>query len=1134
MELKVSQNNLNMAKRIVRKMNRKKAIPVYFQKNQASVSQILVVANYKRRIRELVKNNKELACTLQEVRCRVADQERALAEYNRESTKMMYVKTKVRDMVATVQKLVTDLDEVSNNMDGKTCDFLKSYSSSHDEVRLKIRVPSITTIEESASTSIIETDLSKEESINFEDAVRSVGTESKLRSITIPRQEISIPETSNPPLLLSTEAKSHDNSSQSLKERLRVSNFLECPDSSSLEFSSTPPRPVILPILTLKSSPNSLDPLQHQSQNALSPVKKSPKVTTSKIPRRTPTCRTTDPLPVPLNHFNRRETFVVKGIDNEPQIPLASADRRGTFVLNPAGGNCINERRATYLVPVQPEEDPVPTPPKVLETNPKVIVPNETVLLCEDMELTEIIPAQNQQCFPFQKAWNGETEVEGSGLIGKFLVPIDNLTAIADAKLDNPVLPIQLEMPKCEPTIKSSLNKDKQTTVLKKVCRNKISNTTNILSENKSFKSSVDGIMKEIDVAEPSANEKLLVIAKDTSFVESNVVGKSETLKSVPITHEQIQYPNLIKECDIQSVIYKNKLSEEKLSENVLNSEIENMPSKRKSRVSSLTKKKSGSAKKSDRISDAKAIRMSSKNQTARSSKSPYQSRRSCKKQSVNYDKFFDSDCDDLEDNFDEDFVVKKQFSCKIGRKIINPNNKKGFVFTKQQDSDKNIASNSNTDTSPDMETNEVNNIFNFSASSEAEKSPVKKPKKKSYKSKKSILPKIRKSDIKHPHTDKENSPDFNKTQDDISKIKRKIEVMPRKSILSSNKDLFNSQQSTESNRKSVRFTLNCDVDINDSNNSSFEINLVSNNLESGKELGEHLLENDHKSEENELDPEKKYCSNDMKNEKTKVKKTFSGISKRRSRKRSTLDDDFLSDLDNTLVSRGTLSKEKEASVDFVTEEPTEIYNVNDLMKPIKPETSKNNYPIEKKNLENQDICNKKDDLSMKNVLGEVQPDHFNDVTLNKKVLTLANRKCNPITNNKVLKLDILTCNNTTELWNSKNLPLTENSNPAEKHNDLGVGKKVEKSKPKRSRKRVKNENDDPNSENIRNVKSDVANKHSSVDLEPLPVLQNCGVPDVLCTANPMAVLDTEGKRPRRSRPVKSFKEPSLIEKMRR
>ncbi|GFR15964.1 hypothetical protein TNCT_244771 [Trichonephila clavata] len=78
-----------MAKKTGKKINRKKAIPLYFQKNQASVSQILIASNYKRRIKELIRNNKELACSLQEVKQRVADQEKALAQYNRESTKMM-------------------------------------------------------------------------------------------------------------------------------------------------------------------------------------------------------------------------------------------------------------------------------------------------------------------------------------------------------------------------------------------------------------------------------------------------------------------------------------------------------------------------------------------------------------------------------------------------------------------------------------------------------------------------------------------------------------------------------------------------------------------------------------------------------------------------------------------------------------------------------------------------------------------------------------------------------------------------------------------------------------------------------------------------------------------------------------
>ncbi|GFY39335.1 uncharacterized protein TNIN_389541 [Trichonephila inaurata madagascariensis] len=1263
-----------------------------------------VAANYKRRIKDLVRSNKELARSLQDVRCRVADQGKTLALYNQESTKMMYIKTKIKDMVSTVQKLVTDLDEVSSYMDGKTFDFLKSCSSSHDDIRLKILVPNITTIEESASTSTLEANISKDERINYEDAIGSVDAESKLKTRTSPRQNL-ITEICHLP----TQAVSQDFSNLSGNERPRVSKSPEHPDSSSVDISKTPQPPVIPQNFRLRSfaaSQNFLDHLKLHSRDTPSPstVQKSPKVTTSKIPRKIPTSTSIDyPQPsVPLNQFSRRETFTVRSIDDEPQIPVLSTDRRGTFLLNPVENNQLNVRRATFLIPVQPK-DPIPSPPKETETNPEVIVRNETIFLCEDMELTEILPVQNQ-FLPFQKVCNGEMESEGFAPIKKSPNVVDNLTSIAakqisvNTELEKSDSAGQHEMPKLEPIIKPCLNNCNQTMDLEKVYHNKVSSISNILSEDKEFELSMKGINKEIDIAKPCMDEKLLIAAKDNVFIDSNIISQSETIKSVPTTDEQIQEPKLIEECDVKSVLDKNKLLEEKLLEKDLISDIESVSSKKKSRVSSLAKKKSGSTKlRSDRISDKKARPTNCKNQSTRSSKSPCQSRRSCKKQSMDFNKSSDSVDDEFDDNFAEDFTERKQYSYKLGRKIINPNNKRTFLFTRVKSINQSIPTDTITSASSDVAANEDNNIFDFSASSEAEKSPVMKPKKQSRKAKKSILPKKNSSSNKHFHTDKEvKEKDIN--LDEVFETKKKAKIMPRKSILCINKD-FNSQQSSQSDRKSVRFTLKNVESTKDSSNSSFEINLASNEIELNKEIEgpvEQLSENCHKSKDKKLHSKKKYSpgrrsslkatgtimkntnikitnskkqsyssrsdssesnleiigiheekntkvsqklktsnkgiklneddhvylgnseksnseqsvekepvitqensskvmsktesdlnidgkinqspnENDIKikktklkrtfsgvstrssrkrstlddglsdlddaifsrgtlsketkendiKKKTKVKRTFSGVSNRSSKKRSTLDDDFLSDLDDAILSRGTLSKETKMPDNFIVEGATESYDVNNFMKLDAEKTSKKSNLLEEKALHNQGISSKKDNLNMKNVLEEIQPDNFSDVTQVKKILAVAKKKCDPkMSHNKVLKLDILT-----ELCNSKNL----SNNAAEKCNVPGVEKNVEKSKSKKCRKRIRNENEDPNSVNVRNVKSNVLNKDMSEDLEPLPLLQNRCASDIPCSTSPLVIPDgDEGRRSRRTRPVKSFKEPNLHTKLRR
>ncbi|GFW96011.1 uncharacterized protein TNCV_957261 [Trichonephila clavipes] len=761
----INQNNFKMVKRTGKKINRKIPIPFYFRKSQASVSQILIASNYKRRIKQLIRNNKELSRSLQEVRCRVAVQERALAVYNQESTKKMYIKTKIKDMVTTVLNLLTDLYEVSSYMDGKTFDFVKDSSSSHD-VRLKILKPNITTIEESTSPSTIKADISKDERINYENVIESVDAESKLKTRTSPRQNL-ITEICH----LQTQAVLQDFSDLNESERPRVSKSPEHPDSSSADVYKTLQPPAILPNLRRSSSAasqNFLDLLKLQSRDtpSSSTVQKSSKVTTSKIPRRIPTSTSIDysQPSVPLNQFSRRETFVVGSIDDEPQIPVLSTDQRGTLLLNP------------------------------------------------------------------------------------------------------------------------------------------VENT-----------------------------------------------------------------------------------------------------------------------------------------------------RRSCKKQSIDFNKSSDSVDDEFDDNFAEDFTERKQFSLKPERKIINPNNKRTFVFTKKQNLNQNIPSNSITSASSDVATNKDNNIFDFSASSETEKSPVMKPKKQSRKAKKSILLKKNSCSNKHSHTDMEVK-EKGINLDEVFETKKKAKIISRKSILCINKD-FNSQQSSQSGRKSVRFILKNAESTKDSSNSSFEINLASSEIELNEIDGpvEQLSEDCHKSKDKKLHYKKKYspgrCSslkatgtvikntnikitnskkqssyssisdylesnleieipeekntkvsqklktsnqdikinkddcvylgnseksnfeqsvenelvitqenyskmmsktesdldvdgkinqspkeNDTKIKKTKLTRTSSGVSNCSSMKRSTLEDG-LSDLDDGIFSCGTLSKETNVPDNFIIGESTEIYNVNDLIK---------------------------------------------------------------------------------------------------------------------------------------------------------------------------------------------------------
>ncbi|GIX91325.1 hypothetical protein CEXT_274441 [Caerostris extrusa] len=234
-----------MNKKSAKKINRKKTIPIYFQKNQASISQILTTAHYKRRVKEMMKINKELALSLQEVRCRAADQEKALADFNRENTQMIFAKMKIKDMVNTVQKLVTDMSEVVNYMDGKQCNFLKNSRASHDEMRLKLLHPNISLIEENTSELIIEPSLNNEHHQHCEINPEPGSSKSIPESDAPTWEENSITEVYNLPSFTATETRSQDPSIDAQSIKARVSNKSAKRSSPcSLDLSGTPQTPV--------------------------------------------------------------------------------------------------------------------------------------------------------------------------------------------------------------------------------------------------------------------------------------------------------------------------------------------------------------------------------------------------------------------------------------------------------------------------------------------------------------------------------------------------------------------------------------------------------------------------------------------------------------------------------------------------------------------------------------------------------------------------------------------------------------------------------------------------------------------------------------------------------------------------
>ncbi|GIX91324.1 shugoshin_C domain-containing protein [Caerostris extrusa] len=431
-------------------------------------------------------------------------------------------------------------------------------------------------------------------------------------------------------------------------------------------------------------------------------------------------------------------------------------DRRETFTLNSFADN---NRRKTFLVPANPVEHFIPSPPTISKTVQNV-VPNETVLLCEDMELTEIITVQNQQQFhptipPWAEVVDGEepSVIESPG-------SVENLSDFATFAKKFPLLSANSNTPniKVLPEIIAKTfsheKKDMQDIIADEKCKKK-SETSNYEILTKPLSSCKD--TENSDLASTHTEPQQFPISKKErkkgslpkkrlksrillnlySSIHLKNIKSQSTSKTLSNQDKQIQGTADVSEmCHNQeSTASKILSSEVKPLENPLSSNIEKTST-------SLVNKRSASGKLSSRNLDAKTSSSSNKksmrissiqnaletmteNELVKPVKSPLESmRRSSRRKVALLDNF---DFDDSDIDPDIDFEMKKQFSLKPGRKVSSPNNKNIFVFNKTK------KLNTNMIVPIDFATNNSeekdSDIFNFSASSEADKSPIKKSK---------------------------------------------------------------------------------------------------------------------------------------------------------------------------------------------------------------------------------------------------------------------------------------------------------------------------------------------------------------------------------------------------------------------
>ncbi|GBM01950.1 hypothetical protein AVEN_269559-1 [Araneus ventricosus] len=745
----------------------------------------------------------------------------------------------------------------------------------HQEARLQIRNPSISTIEESASMSTIEPDLNNEESLSVESSNRSARIELPATTPSFFDADSSRTEIYNVPLVLASEQKLRNVSNGNQSAVARSSKSLEHTSSFPLDPDTPPtPQPPVLPpnfqlsfesqsfadVSKLKpvtsqvsvESQRSADLPKLQPITSTSTAKSSAKSTISKIPVKKPAFSTEDNSPllaVPSSHMNRRKTFVVDGKVEEPQISLPVSDRRGTVVLSSLADNAesdiisdrrgtfvlsslpanaksdkifdrggtfvpnsltddskpdaILDRRATYFIP-QSKEQPDTSPPKVIETHNPVqnAAPNQTVLLCEDMELTEILPLQNQshQFIPIVPLWNEKLETKEPGL---------------NEKLSSSVR----DQPLCT------------TSLIKQFP------VSNINSSNQLEVSVTHGVAKDARIQNTVSVKK----DGDNKSLASNILSKTKLLAETSATNQDVNPTDSQQKSNKETDVEKKGLKREAIDTNIKCSSkkppspiayyakpdmsiqhkifesfyaINAVPDKNKPISDGAVAAERDDHKKSTASKDSLPTNQPAveKVTVKEYTESPKTGRRSGRTQNKCFANFF-SDSDESDINFDQDFVPKKRFSLKPGRKIINPNNNKVFVFkknSKKQSTDKDTP----TDSSPnksvveDIKNDQEKDIFNFSASSEAGKSPLTKNKKR-----KSVMPKNNKRSVNAQSdvgTRLSKTTSKRSSKPEINKDEVPVTALPRKSILCLNK--CNSpmpvRHSSQFSRKSVRFTL--------------------------------------------------------------------------------------------------------------------------------------------------------------------------------------------------------------------------------------------------------------------------------------------------------------------------------------
>ncbi|XP_035224655.1 inner centromere protein A-like [Stegodyphus dumicola] len=438
-----------------KKSQRKVIHLLYRKKNVPPLSQLLTITSQAKKIKNLVQNNRALAFAAHEARSEVATYKNMLQDYFRDRNQILFAQLKIKDMAETIKKLVSDLEDVSACLNLSSKDILPTQT---DYIKNRSKVTSLSTIKEADSSLSEEESFSpleegkdctpfegiQENSYNVEDRILNTD------SASCPVYSESVKQNASEELIVNKEegiSPSLEKQSNTVDVSMSQPSLVAsrkskrcsegcAPEGEKSAFANIENSNGFNKAELLKDYPRKLK--SDDSYLFKKPIFFETNLKTSKIPifmqSKEDKNKLTENFKIPREKEDRRETFVISSCKaNAPESSISSNQRRGTFVIaHPETSNSsildrrgtyvlsspehnIVDRRGTYVLSTFDEQSAkaVDKPAESNLSHKKTCestVLNNTILLPEDMELTEVITFTNT--FPSKNNVDGlETSI---------------------------------------------------------------------------------------------------------------------------------------------------------------------------------------------------------------------------------------------------------------------------------------------------------------------------------------------------------------------------------------------------------------------------------------------------------------------------------------------------------------------------------------------------------------------------------------------------------------------------------------------------------------------------------------------------------------------------------------------------